>query len=149
MTRIAKRQQEAPALSFLDASTQVFREDRMLYQDHLAEQRGQQPRSRPVEKRELPAESTVQEMVAKQMFQHPTMSIMDGWQAVLKAHEGREEFNTVWECYPSIRLVPPRSATMTRRCWPKDGHAHETGHARRASRVPRRPPETVGPLGAL
>ena len=99
MTRIAKRQQEAPALSFLDASTQVFREDRMLYQDYLAEQRGQQPRSRPVEKRELPAESTVQEMVAKQMFQHPTMSIMDGWQAVLKAHEGREEFNTVWECY--------------------------------------------------
>jgi hypothetical protein len=104
LTRITKRQQEQPTLTYEQASAQVLREDPEIYRDYLDEQRHPQPRSRQVEKRDLPAYETVLKMVAHQRTQHPEMSSADAWFQVLKKHEGREEFNTVWECYRKYQV---------------------------------------------
>jgi hypothetical protein len=104
MRRITKRQQDAPALSFQDASTQVLREDPDLYQEYLDEQRQHQPRQRPVEKRDASTREAIEKMVEAQVFQRPTLTRMDAWQEVLKSHEGQADFGAIYEAYRRYQI---------------------------------------------
>jgi hypothetical protein len=104
LTRIAKRQQEKPQLSYEQASLQVFRADPLLHRAYVHEQRYPQPQGRPVEKRAPLAPEAIEKMVDE--AQRPQMSRMAAWQEVLTSHEGRPDFGTVYEQYRKYQTSP-------------------------------------------
>ena len=104
LTRITKRQQEQPTLTYDQASAAVLREDPDLYQEYLDEQRQHQPRQRPVEKRDGSTREAIEKMVDDQLFQRPTLSRMDAWQEVLKGHEGHADFGVIYEAYRRFQI---------------------------------------------
>ena len=104
LERITKRQADAPTLTYEQASAAVLREDPLLYQDYLDEQRQHQPRQRPVEKGDASTPEDIQKMVEAQMFERPTLTRMDAWQEVLKGHQGQADFGAIYEQYRRYQI---------------------------------------------